>query len=175
MNLNPFRRSPRVMTQPQPPQEARYSAEQVREIVQQERARREYPEIDKTKDERYLEYLLHPATPDNLPELDKFYSLAGEAAKHLELANIADPVMYQRLRRSVTDLFRIAAWSAPEYFRQRQLKFEAELLMTKSVGWTKNARERDALNETRNSMAIRDDRPVQPRESHGFLQGFFRG
>lgn len=174
MNLNPFRRPPRVMTQPQPPEEARYSAEQVREIVQNERARREYPEIDKTKDERYLEYLLHPAAPPN-PHVTKFYTMAGEAAKHLELANIADPVMYQRLRRSVTDLFRIAAWDAPEYFEQRQLKFEAELLMTKSVGWTKNARERDALNETRNSMAIRDDRPVQPRESHGFLQGFFRG
>jgi hypothetical protein len=83
--------------------------------------------------------------------------------------------MYQRLRRSVTDLFRIGAWDAPEYFEQRQLKFESELLMTKSIGWTDNARERDALNETRNAMMIRDDRPQQPRESHGFLQGFFRG
>lgn len=174
MNLNPFRRSPPAQTQSQPPREMQYTAEQVRELVEHERARRSYPDIEKTKDERYLEYLLHPATPKNR-HIEKFYTMAGDAAKHLELANISDPVMYQRLRRSVTDLFRIAAWDADEYFEQRQLKFETELLMSKSIGWTKNARERDALNETRNAMSIRDDRPQQPRESQGFLQGFFRG
>lgn len=148
--------------------------EEIQRLVAQKRAEKNYPGLEKTKDERYLDYILNPKSPDN-PHISKFYAFASDAAVHLQLANIPDPTIYYRFRRGVVDLFRTAAWDADEYFEQRQLKFETELLMTKSIGWTKNTRERDALNENRSNMIIRDDRPQQPRESPGFIQGFFRG
>lgn len=158
--------------QPQQGYPQGYTPDQVAAAIQQERARRGYPGMEKTKDERSIEYLLHPKTPAT-KHINKFYALAGESAIHQELANIADPTIYYRLRRTVTDLFRIGAWDADEYFEQRQVRFLSELFLTKSIGWTRNSRERDALNEFRQTSTIRDDRPQQPRESHGFIQGFF--
>lgn len=167
---NPFRKQ--EAQQPVRQEERGFTPEQVAAAIQQERMKRGYPGMEKSKDERSVEYLLHPKTPPT-PHINKFYALAGESAIHQELANIADPVIYYRLRRTVTDLFRIGAWDADEYFEQRQVRFLSELFLTKSIGWTRNSRERDAINEFRQTNTIRDDRAVPPRESPGFIQGFF--
>ena len=168
---NPFKK-PEQPPQPVQPAERGFTPEQVAAAIQQERMKRGYPGMEKSKDERSVEYLLHPKTPPT-PHINKFYALAGESAIHQELANIADPVIYYRLRRTVTDLFRIGAWDADEYFEQRQVRFLSELFLTKSIGWTRNSRERDAINEFRQTNTIRDDRAAPPRESPGFIQGFF--
>ena len=167
---NPFRKQ--EAQQPVRQEERGFTPEQVAAAIQQERMKRGYPGMEKSKDERSVEYLLHPKTPPT-PHINKFYALAGESAIHQELANIADPVIYYRLRRTVTDLFRIGAWDADEYFEQRQVRFLSELFLTKSIGWTRNSRERDAINEFRQTNTIRDDRAAPPRESPGFIQGFF--
>jgi hypothetical protein len=149
-----------------------FTPDQVAAAIQQERARRGYPSLEKTKTERELHLLLDPNAPD-VPHVNKFYSLVGGSGIHQELANIADPIIYYRLRRTVSDLFCVGSWDADEYFEQRQIRFLSELLLTKSIGWTKNSRERDAINEFRQTNTIRDDRPQMPRESPGFFHGFF--
>mgnify|MGYP000907811856 CR=1 FL=1 len=146
------------------------SPEQVQAAVQQ--ARQRYPTIDKTKDERYLDFILNPKVPKD-PRTDRLYPFSTEAAVHLQLTNIPDLPTYFRLKNMVIDLFRIEGWDAPEYLQLRLLKFFSEIQMLKSAGWTKNPRERDALNESRQQLTLRDDRTPLPRESNGFLAGFF--
>jgi hypothetical protein len=131
----------------------------------------------KTPDEKYLEKLLNPSVPvdrSQLPHVKRNWLLASEAAVHLQLTNIPDPGMLFMLQNMVTDLFRVGAWDADEYFDQRQLKLESTIMMLKSIGYTKNPRERDALNESRFVNTVRDER-ARPRESTGFVDGLIAG
>lgn len=188
MGLIPFGRKKRVQAQPEEavvlPRQGNgyYTQEQVQAIIIAERERmqqasqagaggRSYPLIDQTKDERYLEKILDPHAPLT-EQTRRFYSLAGPAAVHLSLTNIPDPYIYQRLRMHIEDLFLLRSWSADDYFEMRQLKLLGEALLLKSVGYTPNIRERDALITSGQSMTMRDDRAQQPRESGNIIAGF---
>jgi hypothetical protein len=124
----------------------------------------------KTPDEKVLDSLLNPDIPKR-DHLDKYYSIASEAARHLALTNIPDEWVMHKMRVMVQDLFRVGGWSAPEYFDERQLKFSSTLHLYKSAGWTKNSRERDALNESKITQRISQDVATSPRETGNFFNG----
>jgi hypothetical protein len=187
MGLIPFGRKKRVQSQPEEPVaiprqgNGYYTTEQVQAIIAAERERqqqqitgaggRSYPLMDQTKDERYLEKILDPHVRDE-DLADVFYAIAGDAAVHLSLTNIPDPHIYQRLRMHMEDLFLLYSWSANDYFKMRQLKLVGEAMLLKSIGYTKNIRERDALITSGTAMTMRDDRASPPRESGNILAGF---
>ena len=128
----------------------------------------------KTPEQHHLEMLLNPDIPKR-PHLEKFYSLAQDCARHLELTNIPDPSEMYKMNIFVSDLFRIASWSAPEYFEERQLKFVQRILLLKSAGWTKNSRMIDSLNEQRIHQHILAEQNTGPRETQGFIAGLLGG
>ena len=146
-------------------QNAAVAAESMRQMAQ---AGRNSANTLKTPDEKVLEALLHPDIPDR-PELKKYYALASDAARHLALTNIPDDWVMHRFKEFVADLFTVGAWSAPEYFNERQLKFETQLHLYKSAGWTKNSRERDALNESRITQKLTQETNTAPRETGNFF------
>ena len=136
----------------------------------------QYPSpLEPTRDERYLHYLLHPSVPDSARQngRERLWLLKPEAVKHLQLTMFPDQTSYHRFKKSLADLMRIANWDADDYLQERQLKLYAEIMGRKSIGWTPNPRERDAINENRMTNVVRDDRTPPPRESHGFLGGLF--
>jgi hypothetical protein len=128
----------------------------------------------KTPEQHHLEMLLNPDIPPR-PHLDKFYALAKETARHLSLTNIPDPYEMHKINLLVSDLFRIASWSAPEYFEERQLKLESRILLLKSAGWTKNSRMIDSLNEQRVHQHVIAEQNTRPRETQGFIAGLLGG
>lgn len=135
---------------------------------------RSYPQMEMTKDEKYICKLLDPKAPIS-DQNEPFYIFAGESAPHLALTNIPDPYIYQRMRKKAIDLMRVHGWSASEYFEMRQLLMLAETFLMKSISYTRSSREREQLNESRTAMTVRDDRALQPRESQGILSGFMGG
>jgi hypothetical protein len=128
----------------------------------------EFPPIAKTLTEKQMHLLLNPEVPRN-ENLDRYWSFSREAARHLQLTNIPNPFDMRRLEEITTDILRIGAWDADEYFDERQLRFFTRILMLKSAGWTKNNRERDALNESRLTSEMRDNRNPPAKEHGGFL------
>lgn len=128
----------------------------------------------KTPEQHHLEFLLNPDIPER-DHLKKFYALAEQSARHLALTNIPDPHEMYKMNLFVSDLFRIASWSAPEYFEERQLKFESRIHLLKSAGWTKNSRMLDALNEQRIHQHILAEQNTGPRETQGFIAGLLGG
>lgn len=151
------------------------------------RARQEALEEDLERDipaspikplgERQMEKLIDPDVPTDTDskELNKLWIFSSKATRHIELTNIPTPEAHKIIRRKMTDLTRIAHWDADEYLQVRMAKFfVTDILGGKSIGYTRHSRERDALNENRITQTIRDDRPLPPRESGGFLN-FVRG
>lgn len=128
----------------------------------------EYPPLVKSLTEKQMNLLLNPDVPRK-PHLDKYWAFADKAARHLELTNIPNPYEFQKLEDMATDIRRIGAWDAQKYFEERQLAFFTRIMMFKSAGWTKNSRERDALNENRMTSEMRDNRNPPPTEHGGFL------
>jgi hypothetical protein len=158
---------PRPAPQPQEPSLA--------ERTMQSQIGRQPAKQLQTPEQQHLRMLLEPGidTKDR-PYLKRHYLLAEEAARHLALANITDPFEYQRLNRLISDQFVVGGWSAPEYFEERQLKLFSRIQLSKSIGWTKNSRMIDSLNEQRITQNIRAEQNTGPRETHGFLQGLMR-
>ena len=133
------------------------------------------PKQMQTPEQQHLKMLLEPGIDTKeRPHLKRHYLLAEEAARHLALANITDPFEYQKLNRLITDQFVVASWDAPEYFEERQLKLFSRIQLSKSIGWTKNSRMIDSLNEQRITQNIRAEQNTGPRETHSFLQGLMR-
>lgn len=128
----------------------------------------EFPPIAKTMTEKQMHLLLNPEVPrkDNL---DRYWAFSQKAARHLQLTNIPNPFEFRKLEEMITDILRIAAWDADEYFDERQLRFFTRIMMYKSAGWTHNNRERDALNESRLTSEMRDNRNPPAKEHGGFL------
>jgi hypothetical protein len=164
-------------TQPQPNQQTQMRPIMQAQDTQQPQSatgpRAGYPQMQPTRDERYLDFLLNPCIPRNRPHLEKFWPLATEASKHLQLTKITDPGTLFRLKRAITDLYRVADWDAPEYFEQRCLKFFSDIQMLKSVTYSTGMREREALVACTVSNIVRDDRTPPPKESSSFLGGMF--
>lgn len=132
-----------------------------------------YPPLAKSMTEKQMDLLLNPDVPHK-PHLDKYWAFADKAARHIALTNIPNPIEFQRLDDMATDIRRIGAWDARKYFEERQLAFFVRIMMLKSAGWTKNSRERDALNENRLTNEMRDNRNPPAKEHGGFLS-FFSG
>lgn len=134
----------------------------------------EFPAPVKSMTEKQMALLLNPDVPKK-PHLDKYWAFTDKAARHLELTNIPNPYEFQKLEDMATDIRRIGAWDAMRYFEERQLAFFTRIMMFKSAGWTKNSRERDALNENRLTNEMRDNRNPPAKESGGFLSAFMGG
>lgn len=128
----------------------------------------EFPPLAKSMTEKQMNLLLNPDVPKK-PHLDKYWAFSDKAARHLELTNIPNPYEFQKLEDMATDIRRIGAWDAMRYFEERQLAFFTRIMMFKSAGWTKNSRERDALNENRLTNEMRDNRNPPAKEHGGFL------
>ena len=155
-----------------PPQEPTLAEQTMRAQMGQPRGPKQPMQ---TPEQQHLRMLLEPGIDTKeRPHLKRHYLLAEEAARHLALANITDPFEYQKLNRLITDQFVVASWDAPEYFEERQLKLFSRIQLSKSIGWTKNSRMIDSLNEQRITQNIRAEQNTGPRESVGFLQGILR-
>ncbi len=128
----------------------------------------EFPPLVKSMTEKQMILLLNPDVPQK-PHLNKYWAFASKAARHLELTNIPNSFEFAKLEDMATDIRRIGAWSATEYFEERQLAFFTRIMMFKSAGWTHNSRERDALNENRMTNEMRDNRNPPAKEHGGFL------
>lgn len=127
-----------------------------------------YPPPMKSLTEQQMDRLLNPDVPKRA-HLDRYWSFVGDAARHMELTNIPDRETMQKLEDMATDIRRVAMWDAEKYFEERQMTFFTRLMLLKSAGWTKNSRERDALNESRLTNEMRDNRNPPPKEHGGFL------
>lgn len=127
-----------------------------------------FPPPTKSLTEQQMDRLLNPDVP-NKPHLDRYWAFVGKAARHMELTNIPSPKEMQQLEDMATDIRRVAMWDAEEYFEERQMTFFTRLMLYKSAGWTRNSRERDALNESRLTSEVRDNRNPPPKEHGGFL------
>ena len=177
MVMNPFRRKP-AQAQPQVPAQRMFTQEEVMALLAQQQQQRQprgsrFPDMELTKDERYMCKILDANVPESA-ETEDLYLFAGKASTHVALTNIFDPYVYQRLRRRGIDLMRIRRWGN-KYFRERQYGTLYELNLLKSVSFSRSSREREQLNETRTNMTIRDDRALQPRESHSMVGGWLGG
>ncbi|MDD5049998.1 MAG: hypothetical protein WC489_07300 [Patescibacteria group bacterium] len=150
-----------------------YLREQEKEEIIDEESRsprRTYPSLGKPFSDRHLEKLLDPDVPRN-ETLENLWLFGDYASRHLELTIIPDRESHHGLRQKMRDLQRISTWDADDYLQLRQaLVFASEVLAGKSIGYTDNTRERDALNEDRRVVTVKDDRTPQPKEG-----GFFSG
>ena len=128
----------------------------------------EFPPLAKSLTEKQMILLLNPDVPKK-PHLEKYWAFSSKAARHLELTNIPNSFEFQKLEDMATDIRRLGAWDAMEYFEERQLAFFTRIMMLKSAGWTSHNRERDALNENRLTNELRDNRNPPAKEHGGFL------
>ncbi|MFA5408237.1 MAG: hypothetical protein WC343_05640 [Bacilli bacterium] len=154
------------------------SAEEYEELVQRvNNPDRPLPSGGPPLAERTLSKLLDPDIPDDEKGLKQLWLFSGSSARHVELTNIPTPEAHRKFRRSVTGVLRIATWDAGDYLQQRMAKLVfCDILAGKSIGYTRHSRERDALNESRLTQTVRDDRPAPPRnEGGGFLSFLKRG
>jgi hypothetical protein len=128
-----------------------------------------YPQVGKPITERQIEKLIDTDVPQN-DVLKRLWLFSSESGRHFELTNIPDQKAHQKMKRGLRDIMRISTWDADEYMEIRQtLLLYNDVLSGKSIGWTDNARERDALNESRSIHRIEEGRQAPPRESSGFL------
>lgn len=135
---------------------------------------RPLPIMGKPLGERQMETLLKPDLPVKKGPLEKLWIFSGEATRHVQLTNIPTEADKRRFDRNVNDILRVATWDADDYLDLLQAKFlVTKVLAAKSIGYTRMPRERDALNESRITQTIRDDRPPIPKDNGG-LFGFLR-
>lgn len=148
------------------------------EVSQEEfaamRGDRPLPEINKSLGEKQMDTLLKPDLPvkPNGP-LAKLWIFSGEVTRHVQLTNIPSEHEKHRLELHVVDLERVSNWDGSDYLDTLQAEFAfTQLLASKSITYTKAPRERDALNESRLTQTLRDDRAPLPKNSGGGLLGF---
>ena len=127
-----------------------------------------YPPPMKSLTEQQMDRLLNPDVPKR-DHLERYWAFVSQAGRHMELTNIPSPMEMQQLEDMANDIKRVAMWDAPKYFDERQMTFFTKIMLYKSAGWTKNSRERDALNESRLTSEMRDNRNPPPKEHGGFL------
>jgi hypothetical protein len=128
-----------------------------------------------TMEEKNLELLLCLNVPDRHDLPNRYFSLAGEPARHLQLTNIYSESVLDKISRWSTDLICVGSWDAEQYFDERQMKFMSYVASLKSVSYSGHPTERQSLNEQRLTQTQRVQYDAPPRESSSFLMGMMGG
>jgi len=141
---------------------------------------RPLPRIGISFSQQQLNTLLQPDIPKE-PEkhgiLSRLWVFSGASARHFQLSNIPTPEDQILQERMVYDTFMVAGWDInPDYLDARMTQIAVnKLLAPKSISYTGVPRERDALNESRLTQIVRDERALPPKDHGGFFSWLRRG